>query len=205
MTVLLQLDDVAFHYPDAQKAILNGVSLTIDAGDTVRITGRNGAGKSSLMKLICGELIPSDGRIIKSRPLRTTYLNQFSGDMLAMDLTVGEIGKGFRSTSLRQSNGDKFIQSLCRFDLGLESRLNDFCGHLSGGQRQAVALAAALASEADILCLDEFTSNLDDTAEDVAARAILGAVDEGLLTAFYTSHGSMKLTPSKTICLDEEN
>ena len=191
MTVLLQLDDVTFQYPDSPIAILDGVSLCINAGETIRITGRNGAGKSTLLKIICGEILPTAG-IIRSQPnVRRIYLNQFSGDMLAMDLTVGETFDAFCDAETMGQGRQNYQELLRAFGIGLQNRLSSFCGQLSGGQRQIVALAVSIFSGASLLCLDEFTSNLDEQSEKIALDLIDKFANQSDRAVFFVSHASI--------------
>jgi ABC-type multidrug transport system ATPase subunit len=185
---LIQLENVRFQYPDAEKAVLDGVSLTVDSGETVRIIGRNGVGKSTLLKIISSELSPTSGRICEDDKLSKVYLNQFSGDMLAMDLTVGETAEAFSKSALVGREQHVYYELLQSFGVGLQERLSSFCGQLSGGQRQIIALAVSICSGTSLLCLDEFTSNLDTESEKTALNLIKKFSNDGGRSVCFVSH-----------------
>lgn len=190
---LLQLEDVSFSYPDAQQIIFEGINLSIDAGDIVRVSGRNGSGKSTLLKVICGELEPTSGRIQEQRGLKKVYLNQFAGDLLARDLTISELARAFGGDQTRAAADERIKELLSKFELGLEDRIHSFCGELSGGQRQAVAISVAIMSDVRLLCLDEFTSNLDTSAAKAAVAFFSQVMKTSDVAVVFVSHNEIDL------------
>jgi len=79
---------------------------------------------------------------------------------------------------------------LAEFDIGLSGRLDEFVGHLSGGQRQVVALLSTLASGAGVICLDEFTSSMDERSARVAGHLIDAARQETETAIVLVSHST---------------
>jgi len=168
--MLLALDKAGFHYPETDRWVFRGVNLPICAGETVKVIGRNGSGKTTLLKAMSGLLSLNEGRLTVQPGVSIVYMNQFAGDMLAKDLTIDE---QLRAATIPTRNyKDRSIELLATFGLGLQDRLTAFVGHLSGGERQIVALLCVVASGASILCLDEFTAALDESSV-AAAEGIL--------------------------------
>jgi putative ABC transport system ATP-binding protein len=91
------------------------------------------------------------------------------------------------------------VDILTKFGLGLQNRLHTFVGHLSGGERQIVALLCILASGANILCLDEFTSALDIHSSNIAEQLIIHANETAGITALLVSHSGTNIRVSRTL------
>src|SRR5262249_5387614 len=137
-----------------------------EPGEVIRVTGRNGAGKSTLLRILSGILVPTEGEFHCGPRVRVAYMNQFAGEMLAPDLTIREqLAAAFSSGYNGLASN---VEMLAAFGLGLQDRLLEFVGHLSGGERQIVALLCSLGAGANVLCLDEFTASLDEQSATVA-------------------------------------
>ncbi len=135
--------------------MLDSVSLSIEPGDRACITGRNGEGKSTLLKLIAGLIRPDSGEIIRQPGLRIAYLTQDVPD--DMEGTVAEIveqGVGNLTDETHHPGGARFLSQL-----GLEG--DTPFNTLSGGMRRRVLLARALVADPHLLLLDEPTNHLD--------------------------------------------
>jgi len=135
--------------------VLDSVSLSIEPGDRACITGRNGEGKSTLLKLIAGLIRPDSGEIIRQPGLRIAYLTQDVPD--DMEGTVAEIveqGVGNLTDETHHPGGARFLSQL-----GLEG--DTPFNTLSGGMRRRVLLARALVADPHLLLLDEPTNHLD--------------------------------------------
>ncbi|MER7455965.1 ABC transporter ATP-binding protein [Micromonospora sp. NPDC126480] len=183
----IRFEDVWFRYDENGPWILQGVDLTITAGEAVGLVGLNGAGKSTLVKLLCRFYDPDRGRItwngVDLRELRVETLRRRMGavfqDFMCYDLTAAEnIGIGrlpptaeqIEDAAVRAEIHDR-LRALPHGYATLLSRT--FAGHdgepgvtLSGGQWQRVALARSLMRpDADLLILDEPSSGLDADAE----------------------------------------
>jgi ATP-binding cassette subfamily F protein uup len=142
---LLSLRDirVAFGGP----SLLEGASLQIEPGDRICLLGRNGTGKSTLLKVLNGEIAPDDGEIVRQQGVTVALVPQEIPPGLSG--TVRDIVSGGRGVAAEKS--------ISR--LGLTPGA-DF-GTLSGGMQRRVLIARALARDADILLLDEPTNHLD--------------------------------------------
>lgn len=162
------------HYSIAQKKILKGISLKVEGRQFHTILGPNGCGKTSLLKTIYRQIKPDSGKIflngrpLKNLSLKTTargmaVLSQFN--QLQFDTTVEEIVLLGRTPHLSFLQGEKeedydFVrQSLLQVDM-LDKAKRSYSS-LSGGEKQRVLLARALAQQPSLLLLDEPTNHLD--------------------------------------------
>ena len=165
-----------------EKVALNGVSLTMEAGDFATIVGSNGAGKSTLFNAITGGFIADEGSITlggeditfapeyqRSRvighlfqdPLKGTAPNMTIEENLA--LAYLRAGTAPNAIFSRISRRDKeiFREKLALLNMGLEDRMKQPVGLLSGGQRQRVAAARAIVADPKLVLADEPTGALD--------------------------------------------
>jgi len=170
-----------------EKIALQGVNLEMDKGEFITVIGSNGAGKSTLLNVIAGNLILNQGRVIvdnkdltnKSDHQRANLISRVFQDPLqgtAASMTIAEnlvlalkrgsrLGLGIGVKSVRRK---KFQEALSILNLGLEDRLDDKVGLLSGGQRQALTLIMATLQKPKVLLLDEHTAALDPkTAQNI--------------------------------------
>jgi len=161
--------DLAFGYDGG--TILQGVNIRIPAGDFVCVVGPNGSGKTTLLKLALGLLQPTSGRIevfgqspqhsrrrigyVPQHP-RLDPLFPISAVEVAM---MGRLGRTPAWGRWRHSDQDRARDAL--FEVGLSDRADAHYATLSGGQKQRVLIARALASDPDLLLLDEPTAGLD--------------------------------------------
>ncbi|TXL62106.1 ABC-F family ATP-binding cassette domain-containing protein [Aeromicrobium terrae] len=154
MPPLLGGEALQVSYPDRQ--ILDGVSLGLADGERIGVVGRNGDGKSTLMRVLARRQEPDDGRVTWRRDLRVGFLDQ--ADVLDPGLTVRRtvVGDGPEHLWAREPRIRAVIDGLLG-DLDGEAVV----GTLSGGQRRRVALAQVLAGEHDVVFLDEPTNHLD--------------------------------------------
>ncbi|HRC54398.1 MAG TPA: ABC transporter ATP-binding protein [Kofleriaceae bacterium] len=154
MTAVLELADVSFGYPGVP--VVEGLDLSVEAGELVVLVGPSGCGKSTLLGLLGGHIAPTGGAVRRRGQSRTIY--QQGG--LFPWLTVRQnIARGLPRTVDPASAARKISEWL------EVTRLADFANayphQLSGGMRQRVELARALAAETDVLLLDEPFSALD--------------------------------------------
>jgi len=154
MAHLLGAEALHFEYP-TQK-VLESVTMGVSAGDRIGIVGRNGDGKSTLMKLLVGQLEPDAGQVTVRSDVTIGMLDQ--SDTIDAALTVGQAIVG--DLAEHEWASDPKIRDVIR---GLVSDLdwNATVSSLSGGQRRRVALAKLLIGDWDILALDEPTNHLD--------------------------------------------
>jgi ATP-binding cassette, subfamily B, bacterial MsbA len=177
-------DQVTLQYPSATSPALNGVSLTIQPGQTVALVGPSGSGKTTLANLLPRFLDPSSGQVcldgvplqdwsLSSLRSQVAYVSQdvvMFNDSVAQNIALGETVDTARVWSaLEAANLGDFVRSLPHQE-------NTLVGHnatqLSGGQRQRLAIARAIYKDAPILILDEATSALDTTSEQAVKDAL---------------------------------
>lgn len=154
MAHLLGAERLHLEFPT--RTVFDEVTLGIDEGDRIGIVGRNGDGKSTLLKLLSGRLEPDGGRVTVRRGIRIGMLDQ--GDTVDPDATVAEAVVGGIEEHVWA--GDVKVRDVIAgllADVPWHGRVRD----LSGGQRRRVGLAALLIGDWDVLFLDEPTNHLD--------------------------------------------
>lgn len=153
------------------QTILNDIILTINDGQKVLIMGQNGAGKSTLMKAILGELICDNGSIfideinpIKDRKNALKYLSFVPQTPPPLKLSVAQLCEYCISST--QTDLNNIINYLKELDLSYEKEHKKPFYKLSGGMKQKVLIALALARDSKIIMFDEPTANLDPDARE---------------------------------------
>ncbi len=190
-----------------EKPALLGVDLHLDRGDFVTVIGGNGAGKSTMLNSIAG-VFPVDAGTITldgtdvtrlSEPQRARYLGRVFQDPMrgtAADMQIEENlalaarrGKrrGLRVCITREER-EEYREKLAILGLGLETRLADKVGLLSGGQRQALTLLMASLNSPDLLLLDEHTAALDPKTAAKVLELTQKIVTENGLTTLMVTH-----------------
>ncbi len=186
---------------------LRGMSLDFQAGQFVTVIGSNGAGKSTFLNAISGDQTVDSGRIaidgvdvtrmpVWARAKRVARVFQDPMAGTCEDLTIEENmalaqRRGtFRNLgrAVKPSMREGFRERLATLGLGLENRLTDRIGLLSGGQRQAVSLLMAALQPSRILLLDEHTAALDPRTADFVLRLTERIVAEQKLTTMMVTH-----------------
>ena len=205
--VLISAQDLVLNIND--RALLDRASLALSAGDRIGLVGRNGAGKSTFMRLLAGEAEADDGVITRRRELVTGYLSQ--AFELDPEITVIEAARdGARHVlalihefenlpgySSRHDHLEERIQQLegWTVDSRVRTALNQLgcppddrkIGGLSGGERRRVALARALIARPDFLMLDEPTNHLDTESVEWITEFLAG-YPGGLLVVTHDRH-----------------
>lgn len=190
-----------------RKVALDNLSLKINEGDFVTIIGGNGSGKSTLMNMICGVYEPDEGTVIidgkdvtnEKEYKRAKYLGRVfqdpmmgtCGNMSILENLELAIRRGEKRTlkwGFKKENEKLFVELLEGLDLGLEKRLNQKVGLLSGGQRQAVTLIMATLKRPKLLLLDEHTAALDPKTAASVLNLTNKVVEENKLTTLMITH-----------------
>ena len=154
MAHLLGAEQVSLEFPT--KKVFDGITIGVNEGDRIGIVGRNGDGKSTMLKLLDRRIQPDEGRVTVRNGLRIGLLDQ--ADVLDPALTIGAAVVG--DTPEHEWAGNARIRDVIA---GLLNDLdwNQSVGELSGGQRRRVALARLLVQDLDLVMLDEPTNHLD--------------------------------------------
>src|SRR5690606_9918943 len=184
------------------QILLDGVDLTIEKGQRLCLIGRNGAGKSSLLKVVAGEVDLDKGEVIRQSGIRIARLEQDlpeADDRLVFDAVaagsdgLGQIIAEYRHLSLSATISDAQLARMDQLQQEIETRdgwalqqkaeeiisrldlpAERYMRELSGGWRRRVALARALVVEPDVLLLDEPTNHLDIAAIEWLEKQLLG-------------------------------
>ena len=191
-----------------EKKALEGLNLQLDKGDFVTILGSNGAGKSTLFNTIAGTYRPDQGKVfldgkdITSLPdyKRSKDIGRLFQDPLkgtAPNMTIEEnlalaYLRANHATSpfsmISKKDRAEFREKLSMLGLGLEDRMNQPVGLLSGGQRQALTLLMATLVTPKILLLDEHTAALDPGTAEVVLELTKKIVAENNITCLMITH-----------------
>ncbi len=153
---LIEVKNLSKSFRD--HCVLNGISFTVHAGETLGIIGPSGCGKSTILKLICGLITPDAGEIIvHSKELGLV----FQGSALLNSLTVREnLGLALKSRRLKIAEEEKIIAEKLQL-VGLSDYMYAFPTQLSGGQQKRTSFARAIVTDPKIILYDEPTTGLD--------------------------------------------
>ncbi|MDO4305685.1 MAG: ATP-binding cassette domain-containing protein [Eubacteriales bacterium] len=187
-----------------EKTAIKDLSLHLKKGDFATIIGSNGAGKSTLFNAICGDFLTDSGSVVldgvditfqpqhvRAKNIGRLYQDPMRGS--APGMTIEEnlalaAGSGGWLSHVSKADKKQFREQLALLDIGLEDRMTQPVGLLSGGQRQALTLLMATMVPPKLLLLDEHTAALDPgTAEKVLALT-KRIVEENNLTCLMITH-----------------
>ena len=200
--MLLDLKDItkSFSGVDGDVEVLRGVSLGLDAGQTLALTGESGSGKSTILHISAGLEVPDGGSLY----LEGVEINGL-GEAERANLRRSEIGIVFQQfnlipsltveaniafqASLAGRRDEKFESELVEA-LGLTDQLKKYPESLSGGQQQRVAIARALAVRPKLLLADEPTGNLDESTSSAVLTAMLDLVGRTGAALMVVTHSA---------------
>ena len=190
-----------------EKKALCDLSLTLNDGDFATVIGSNGAGKSTMLNAVAGNIEVESGRIYNNgkditymkEHKRARFIGRLYQDPLkgtAPHMTIEENmglaysrGKKVRfRLGVRRSDREYFKSVCAKLGIGLEHRLKNEVGGLSGGQRQALTLLMATMETPELLLLDEHTAALDPKTADLIMELTDKVVKEKKLTAIMVTH-----------------
>jgi zinc transport system ATP-binding protein len=218
MSELIEFKDITFGYRN--KPILDRVSFSLSKGDFAALTGANGAGKSTILKLILGELTPAAGwirlmgedvRQFKNWP-KIGYVPQKSilsggsfpatAEEIVLASLYAQIG---RMRFAKKEHREKARQALAQ--VGLEQASGQLIGNLSGGQQQRVMITRVLVSEPNLMLLDEPTTGLDSTTVQGLYELLARLNQERGLTILMVTHDLARASDyvNRIFCLEEES
>ena len=191
-----------------EKKALENLSLHLDRGDFVTILGSNGAGKSTLFNAIFGTFLPDSGKITldgrditklpdykRSKEIGRLFQDPLKGTAPSMTIEENMALAYLRATNSKspfsmvsKSDRAEFRERLSQLGLGLEDRMSQPVGLLSGGQRQALTLLMATLVTPKLLLLDEHTAALDPGTAEIVLELTKKIVSENNITCLMITH-----------------
>jgi subfamily B ATP-binding cassette protein MsbA len=211
----VEIENVKFTYPEANRPALRGVSLKVSKGETVALVGPNGSGKTSLVSLLPRFFPFQEGRIlidgqditqVSLQSLRQQFSLITQESVLFPDTIRANIAYGSQQATDAEVKdaackafADEFIQQLPK---GYDTVIGERGATLSGGQRQRLAIARAILKNAPILIFDEATSQVDPESE----KKIHDALDAFLRgrTAFVIAHRYATISEADRIAVMDD-
>ena len=187
-----------------EKKALDNLSLSLEAGDFVTIIGSNGAGKSTLFNAVAGDFyvdegsVSLDGRDVtyvpahrRSREIGRLFQDPMRGT--APHMTIEEnlalaAGSGGWVSHMNKGDRVRFRDQLALLGMGLEDRMKQPVGLLSGGQRQALTLLMATMNPPELLLLDEHTAALDPATAEKVLQITKDVVAQNQITTLMVTH-----------------
>lgn len=206
-----------------EKTALSDLLLHVNKGDFVTIIGANGAGKSTLFNAIGGTFITDSGRILldgkditltpehkRARSIGRLFQDPMKGS--APGMTIEEnlalaAGHGGWLSSISKKDKERFRESLLPLNMGLEDRMQQPVGLLSGGQRQALTLMMATINPPKLLLLDEHTAALDPATAEKVLELTEKIVADNHLTCMMITHNMQSALElgNRTIMMNNGN
>ena len=195
----VEFEDVTFQYPDGDEPVLTHFSLKVPQGTNVAIVGETGAGKSTLVNLVCRFFEPTEGRVLidgrDARERSQLWLHSGIGYVLQTPhLFSGTVRENLRYgkpeatdeeilEALRLVSADRVVEKMGK---GLDSEVGEGGDLLSTGEKQLLSFARALLADPRILVLDEATSSIDTVTEKAIQDAIRTVIHGR--TSFVIAH-----------------
>ena len=173
---IVKIDDAHFAYP-GEKEILNGISLELNEGESVALVGASGSGKSTILKLICGFIIPDSGSVELMGNSVEDWDKEAMRRNIALVSQKNQLFPGTLRDNLlaNQMNiEDERLVALCKQaglealldERGLDGNVGEAGYQFSGGEKQRITILRALLKDAELILLDEPTSALDAVSEE---------------------------------------
>ena len=214
---ILDVKDLSFTYAGSDKKAIENLSFSLEKGDFLAVCGSTGSGKSTLMRLIKRELMPSgalEGKIYldgddmsalgeAETAFRIGYVMQNPEQQIVTDKVWHELAFGLENMGVPQEAMRRRVaETACFF--GIENLFDKSVSELSGGQKQLVCLASVMAMQPEILILDEPTAQLDPISASEFISTVLRLSRELSLTVIMIEHRLEEVIPvsDKLLALD---
>lgn len=187
-----------------EKTAIQDLSLHLKKGDFATIIGSNGAGKSTLFNAICGDFLTDSGSVVldgeditflpqhaRAKNIGRLYQDPMRGSAPGMSIEENlalAAGSGGWLSHISKADKMRFREQLALLDIGLEDRMSQPVGLLSGGQRQALTLLMSTMVPPKLLLLDEHTAALDPATAEKVLNLTKRIVEENHLTCLMITH-----------------
>ena len=190
-----------------EKILFSDFNLSIKKGDFVAVVGSNGSGKTTMLNIVSGDIMPDSGSVIldgediskqknykRAKRIARVFQNPSVGTCPSMTIfenmsIADNKAKTYGLTAgLNNKRKEEYKSQLEILGMGLENRLNTKAGALSGGQRQALSLIMATLVRPDLLLLDEHTAALDPKSGDIVMELTEKIVREKQITTLMVTH-----------------
>jgi len=195
----IEFRNVSFRYPDGDEDVIKNLSFTANPGECIAFVGSSGSGKSTVMNMIIGFLLSTEGQVlIDGKDIKELSLSSYRHHISVVPQSsilftgtvrenitygMGEISDGELARVTHLANIDEFLPRLSN---GVNTIIGEHGDKLSGGQKQRTSIARAIIRNPEILILDEATSALDNYSEYLVQQAINGLVKDR--TTFVVAH-----------------
>jgi polar amino acid transport system ATP-binding protein len=204
MTEIVRIENLQKSFGDL--VVLDGIDMTVNAGETVVLLGSSGSGKSTLLRCVNFMEIPSGGRVIihgeRVGDERNGKVQYRERDLCALRTRIGMVFQHFnlfphmtvlqnvmegQVTVLKRAKSEAEEKARRQLDrVGLADKAEEYPSRLSGGQKQRVAIARALAMDPDVMLFDEVTSALDPELVGEVLKTMRQLADEGMTMIVVT-------------------
>lgn len=203
-----------------EKVALSDLNLHLKPGDFATIIGSNGAGKSTMFNAICGDFLTDTGSIIldgqnitfkkaheRAKNIGRLFQDPMRGSAPGMSIEENlslAAGHGGWFSSISKADQERFREQLAMLNMGLEDRMKQPVGLLSGGQRQALTLIMATMCVPKLLLLDEHTAALDPATAEKVLEITQNIVAEHNITTLMVTHNMQNALDmgNRTIMMD---
>ncbi|MGE5247263.1 MAG: ATP-binding cassette domain-containing protein, partial [Verrucomicrobiota bacterium] len=193
---LMEVDNLAFGYQPGHP-LIEGLSLAVERGDRIAVVGPNGRGKTTLLRLLAGELAPWTGTVRQALHARAAHFGQTNVDRLNPALTIEEEVRQVNPALTRTQ-----VRSLCGAMMFGGDAAEKRISVLSGGERSRVLLARILATPVNLLLLDEPTNHLDQESVDAFVEAV--SAFEGAVILVTHLERVLSAVATKLVVFDRE-
>lgn len=190
-----------------EKTLFSDFNISIEKGEFVAVVGSNGSGKTTMLNIASGDVVPDSGKVIldgeditkqknykRAKKIARVFQNPSVGTCPSMTIfenmsVADNKAKRYGLTSgLNNKRKDEYRSQLEILGMGLENRMNTKAGALSGGQRQALSLIMATLVRPELLLLDEHTAALDPKSGDIVMELTERIVREKEITTLMVTH-----------------
>ena len=212
---VLELEGVSYAPPRRRSAVLRGVSLRVEAGEMLGIVGPSGAGKTTLVRLIVGSLVPTVGHVrldgadmatwpAADRGRHVGYLPQnielFAGTVRDNIARLGEAPDEAVIAAAELAGAHRTVLGL---DAAYETRIGEGGVPVSGGQRQRIALARAVFGDPALVVLDEPNAHLDSDGEGALIQALDQLRERGITVVLVAQRAPVMMKANRIVVIQD--